>query len=334
MKLWTEKHSWHKKDAHLKAGNLDRNKIKKIAVIRHAAFGDMLLTRPMLITLKEAFPNAELTLSIASNYKGGIPNDLIDKVHVMKGNEKKYGLRESIVSAKELGYQDILFNVTSSSRSYWVTKMNPAALKIGYMQRGIHRLLYDIAIPRANYRFESEALLEQVNILGVKNDWPLRFDYPELERTYAKPYIIYFATASEPSKCWPFEKMAKLIKHACQQFPDRDHILLAGLADWEKETAQTISKDVGSHDNFKYINAGKDDFSLVAHADALVVNDTGLRNLGIACYTPTVCFFPVAHNAFRYQPHFGNHQTVMSDDSGPASVEKAQNALHAILNNK
>ena len=128
MKLWTEKHSWHKKDAHTKAENLDRSKVKKIAVIRHAALGDMLLIRPMLVTLKEAFPNAELTFSVVSNYMTGIPNDLIDHVHVMKGNEKKYGLKESIASAKELGYQDIIFNVTSTSRSFWVTKLNPAAL--------------------------------------------------------------------------------------------------------------------------------------------------------------------------------------------------------------
>ena len=331
MKLWTEKHSWHNKNARIKANNLERNKIKKIAVIRHAALGDMLLTRPMLITLKEAFPNAKLTLSVVSNYMSGIPNDIIDNVHIMKGNEKKYRLKEILASAKDLGYQDIIFNITSTTRSHWLTKLNPAALKIGYMQRGIHRFLYDIAIPRANYRFESEALLEQVNILGIKNDWPLKFNYPQLERTYAKPYILYFATASDQARCWPGKNMAQFIKYACLEYPDRDHILLAGLADWEKETANTISQGVGSHDNFKYIDAGKNDFSLVANADVLVINDTGLRNLGITCYTPTICFFPVAHNAFRYQPYFGNHHVVMADDSGPASVEKAKHALHAIL---
>jgi len=253
MKLWTEKHSWHKKDAHKKAENIDRSKIKKIAVIRHAALGDMLLTRPMLIAIKEAFPNAELTLSVVSNYMSGIPNDIIDNVHVMKGNEKKYGLKESIASAKELGYQDIIFNVTSTSRSYWVTKLNPAALKIGYMQNGINRFLYDIAIPRANYRFESEALLEQVNILGIKNDWPLKFNYPMPEKPDRKPYVIYFATASAPDRCWPFDSMTKFIINSCKMFPDKEHILLSGIADWEKEIANDISNQVGTHSKFNYL---------------------------------------------------------------------------------
>lgn len=332
MKLWTEKHAWHSRNARLKAEKLNKGEIKNIAVIRHAAFGDMLLTRPMLITLKEAFPDARLTLSIASNYKGGIPHDLIDNLHITKGNEKKYGLMETIKSARELGYQDIIFNVTSSSRAYWVTKLNSAGLKIGYMQRNIHRYLYDIAIPRANYRFEAEALLEQVNILGIKNDWPLKFNYPALEQTYSKPYILYFATASEPGKCWPFDNMAQLIKSACEKFPNHDHVLLSGLADWEKEIANTIKKDIGQIQNFVNVDAGKDDFSLVSHAKALIVNDTGLRNLGIALYTPTICFFPIAHNAFRYQPHFGEHHIMMADENGPAPVEKAEQALRLILN--
>ena len=125
--------------------------------------------------------------------------------------------------------------------------------------------------------------------------------------------------------------MAKLIISSCIKFPEKEHILISGIADWEKEISDDISKQVGSHPNFSYLESSKSDFALVCHADALVVNDTGLRNLAIAAYTPTVCFFPVAHNAFRYQPHFGNHEIVMDDDNGYASVEKAEQALHTVL---
>ena len=62
----------------------------------------MLLIRPMLVTLKEAFPNAKLTLSVVSNYMSGIPNDLIDHVHVMKGNEKKMDSRSQLPVQKNL----------------------------------------------------------------------------------------------------------------------------------------------------------------------------------------------------------------------------------------
>ncbi|MBD3797958.1 MAG: lipopolysaccharide heptosyltransferase family protein, partial [Campylobacterales bacterium] len=38
--------------------------VKNIAVIRHAAIGDFVVTRPFLIELRKFFPNAKITLSV------------------------------------------------------------------------------------------------------------------------------------------------------------------------------------------------------------------------------------------------------------------------------
>jgi len=332
MKIWAAPQSWVSKHARDKADKLDKNRVKKIAVIKHAALGDMLQVRPMLITLKEAFPNAQLTLSVVTNYMKGIPEDLIDHLHIAKGNDKKYGFTETLHSFKELGYQDILFDISETSRSFWITKLNPAGLKIGYMHKSLHRFLYDIAIPRAHYRFEGETFLEQVNTIGIQYDWPLRYDYPIPERVYKKPYIVYFPTASTPDRCWPAEYMAELVAKMCNKYPDIDHLLLAGLAEWEWATAHAIADKVGAHSNFKILKAGPDDFSLVCHAEAIVINDTGLRHLAIVADTPTVCLFPVSPNVFGYSPLFGNHKAVVADEFGPAPVSKVANAIDEIIN--
>ena len=331
MKIWAAPQSWVSKNAREKVENLDKDKITHIAVIKHAALGDMLQVRPMLITLREAFPNAQLTLSVVSNYMKGIPEDLIDNLHVANGNEKKYSIKESIKKAKELGYQDIIFDISSTSRSFWVTKLNPAALKIGYMHKGLHRFLYDIAIPRAHYRFEGETFLEQVNTIGIQYEWPLRYDFSVPKRVYDKPYIVYFPTASAIDRCWPAEYMADLIKKMCEEYPSIDHLLLSGLADWEKKVAASISIEIGKHDNFKSLNAGTDDFSLVCHAETIVINDTGLRHLAIVAGTPTVCIFPISPNVFGYSPLFGNHQSVVATESGPAPVSKVVQAIEKII---
>ncbi len=332
MKIWAAKQSWVSKKAIKKAEALDKNKITRIAVIKHAALGDMLQVRPMLITLKEAFPNAQITLSVITNYMKGIPEDLIDHLHVAKGNDKKYGFTETLHSFKELGYQDLLFDISATSRSRWITKLNPAGLKIGYMDTGLHRLLYDIAIPRAHYRFEGETFLEQVNTIGIHYEWPLRYNYSLPDRVYKNPYIVYFPTASTPDRCWPSEYMAELITDMCKKYPDIDHLLLSGLAEWESVTAQSIADKIGTHINFKILNAGPDDFSLVCHANAIVINDTGLRHLAIAAGTPTVCMFPVSANVFGYSPLFGNHKSVAADESGPAPVSKVAQAIDEIIN--
>ena len=333
MNIWAAKQSWVSKDANKKAKRLDKNKITKIAIIKHAALGDLIQVRPMLITLKEAFPNAKITLSVVTNYMKGIPEDLIDHLHIAKGNDKKYSVNEILKSFKELGYQDIIFDISATSRSFWITKLNPAGLKIGYTHKNLHRLLYDIAIPRAHYRFEGETFLEQVHTIGLQFDWPLRYDYPIPERIYDNPYIVYFPTASALDKCWPAEYMEKLISEMIEKYPQIDHLLLSGLADWEKEIAESIANTVGKHSNFKTLLAGPNDISLICHAKTIVINDTGLRHLAIAAGTPTVCIFPMTPNVFSYSPLFGNHQAVVADEAGPVSMVKVIDALDEILKN-
>ena len=332
MHIWAAKQSWVSKHARKKAELLDKNKITKIAIIKHAALGDLLQVRPMIITLKEAFPNAKITLSVVTNYMKGIPEDLIDHLHVAKGNEKKYPFKEAFKSFKDLGYQDILFDISATTRSFWITKLNPAGLKIGYIHKNLHRLLYDVAIPRAHYRFEGETFLEQVHTIGLQFDWPLRYDYPIPERIYDNPYIVYFPTASVLDRCWPAGYMEKLITEMTNKYPNIDHLLLSGLADWEKEVAESIAKTVGTHNNFKILSAGPNDISLICHAKAIVINDTGLRHLAIAAGTPTICIFPMSPNAFSYSPLFGNHKAVVADESGPATVSKVAHAINEIIN--
>ena len=70
--------------------------IKNIAVIRHAAIGDFMNIRPFLIGMREFFPNAKITLSVNSSAVYGLPQDLVDEIHVMdkvcpKDKSKKNG---------------------------------------------------------------------------------------------------------------------------------------------------------------------------------------------------------------------------------------------------
>ena len=333
MLLWTAKQTWVSRNASNKAALLERKKVKNIAVIKHAALGDMLLVRPMLITLRETFPNATLTLSVVTNYRNGTPEDLVDRIHVAKGNERRYSSLEAYKSYKKLGAQDLLFDISATNRSFWLTKLTPATLKIGFIHRGLHKLLYDIAIPRAHYRFEAESFMEQMHVIGVDFEWPLRFDLAKPESIRDKPNILYFATASVASKCWPAENFSKLINNMCQKLPDHEHLLLSGLAEWEQSVATNIASEV-KHSNFSLIPGGPDTFTLVANAYILVANDTGIRNMAIAYYTPTVGIFPPSFTAFGYRPLFGPHDSVTATELGPAPVELVEDAilkLHAKL---
>ena len=64
MKLWKEANTWQSKKAVDKLARIEPTDIHSIVVIKHAAFGDMLLLRPFLIELRKAFPGASITLSV------------------------------------------------------------------------------------------------------------------------------------------------------------------------------------------------------------------------------------------------------------------------------
>lgn len=155
MKLWGSKGIWKCKNLENKLSQLNFSDIKKIAILRHAALGDMVLTRSFIIEARKAFPNAIITLSIVSNYTRGTPEDLVDRVHIVYGSDNRnISIRERYKRIKELGDQDIIFDLASSSRSTMTCLLNRATLKIGFPYRKLQaRLLFDIATPQKRPEF-------------------------------------------------------------------------------------------------------------------------------------------------------------------------------------
>jgi len=322
MELWFKGGGWANKKAAGIARQMSPDKIRRVAVIRHAAVGDMVLTRPFLIELRRFFPNAEITLSLVSNYTRGAPLDLVDHVHVVYGNDRRdVALKEQIARAKELGEQDLLFDLAATSRSFWLCKLSKAKLKLGFPYHAIQRpLFYDITIPRSDLRFEAENMLELLNVLGHAHEYPPRFDMPVTPAQRGKPYVIYFPSASTTEKCWPHDCFAGLVSRMAEQYPEHEHVVLQGIAEWEK------IDDIMAAQQGKANVTGLelDDFdatvALIKGASLLVGNCTGIRNIAIACETPTVGIFFVTP-VFRYWPRYGGHEAAFKPDASVPDVE-------------
>lgn len=323
MKLWFKSGGWASKKGRQVAEALAPEDVKTVAVIRHAAVGDMVLTRPFLIELRRFFPNAKITLSLCSNYMRGAPTDLVDRVHVIYGSDQRERtLKEQIACAKELGPHDLLFDLAATTRGFWLCLLTPAKLKIGFPYHMLQRnIYYDIAISRSDMRFEAENMLEMLNILGHATHYPPVFDMRVQATPRSRPYIVYFPSASMPLKCWPHAHFAGLVKQMAAHYPSHDHIVLEGIAEWE--SIDEIMAAQGGCDNV--IGMRLDDFdatvSLVKGAALLVGNDTGIRNIAIACETPTVGIF-FATDPFRYWPRYHHHEAAFTPDGKLPGVEQ------------
>jgi len=297
--------------------------IKYITVIRHAAIGDFMNIRPFLIELRKFFPNAKITLSVIKHYMYGIPEELIDEIHVMsryKENGSKTGLLSRIVEANRLPSQDIIFDLTDSTVSLLLVALSKAKLKIGYPYRAIRRTFFDIAVYRSDFVVEAQSVLHMLNILGAKTRTPLAYGY---EKKYPKDdvkQIVYFAGASVETKCWERDRFRALIERMSSSYPSYNHIILQGIG--ENEEFLDIYAPLKERTNVLLQEKMplEDAMQFIAKSRCLISNDTGVRNMGIALETPTVgIFFHIP--PYRYWPREEIHDCVFNVEYTMPNVE-------------
>lgn len=329
MKLWYEKGAWASPKAKQTATSMSPESVRSIAVIRHAAIGDMMVLRPFLVQAREFFPNAKITLSIVNNYAYGAPEDLVDRVHVVhkKKDGKKTSYRERLEDVKALGEHDIIFDMADTSLSGIICLMSKARLKIGFPYRTIkNSLFYDIGILRSDLVPEVETLLHMLYILGAPKKQVLDYGYPSYEADRERPYIVYFTTASLGWKCWPQERFAELIVRSIATYPDFEHIILEGIRDYEK--VDVLMEGLHGYPNVRKIDPMPLDelMPFLGKARIVVSGDTGIRNMAIAAGTPTVgiFFFTVP---YRYLPIDERHRAVFNAEGHEPNTDEVMRCI-------
>jgi ADP-heptose:LPS heptosyltransferase len=249
---------------------------------------------------------------------------------VVQSSKEKKGFLFTYKTYKELGAQDLLFDLTASTRSFILSLVTNAKFKIGFQHHGLHKFIYDFAIPRSTYRFEAGTFLEQLCPLGIDYQWPPRFAMQVSEIIRDKPYIVYFTTASSVKKSWPAKNFTDLIRNMATELPEYEHVILSGISEWEKEVASDIMSGLANMANVIQMNAGPEDEALIKGTTLLVSNDTGIRHLGIALDTTTVCIFFLIP-PYRYWPRYGRHQVVYNLDGSLPRWEDVASAMRKAL---
>lgn len=324
---------WTRKNVNKKIENLSYSDVKAIAILRHAALGDMVLTRCFIIEARKLFPNAKITLSVISNYTRGIPEDLVDRIHIIHGTDQRGApLGERIKKIRELGHQDLIFDLAAGNRSFITCFFSSAKLTIGFPYRKIRAwIFYDITTCRNDLNFEVSDMLNMLHLFGAKTEYPHVYNMPGKAVKRDRPFIAYFIGASCREKCWPHENFSELIMQMATVYPERDHLVLGGLKDWER--ADTVLNSIGEFKNIAAVDSDtiEKTVSLMKGADLLVSSDTGIRHVAITCNTPTIGIF--SGLPYRYWPRYDIHEVVFPKvNYDVVSVEETHNACIELLN--
>jgi ADP-heptose:LPS heptosyltransferase len=314
MDAWVEKGARLHKNARAYTAQLSPENVHNILVIRHAALGDMLQTRPFLIELKKLFPKALITLNLISHYQYSAPLDLVDNVHITTGNDQKHLSKTTQWKSLFIpGCFDILFDLACTSRSYITSIFTKATLKMSYPYRSFN-FPFHVCIHRSDFRFEAENLLEFLTYFGHIHTRPLNYGLDFLPLKKRNKNVLCFFGSSDPSRCYPLSSWEKLLPLLATEFPEHKFIVVDGVQAQEKYGDFVLSlakKNILSQKNGTLKELEQE----LSQSFALLSNDTGVRHLALATHTPTVGFFSKTCPG-RNMPSYESHHLALLANNG------------------
>lgn len=287
---------------------------RTIAVLRTDRLGDMVLTLPMFPALRSRFPDARLIL-IASRYVEPLVRsvNVIDEVVYLDSPDQPIGpiLRDHSV--------DTLFAPRPRLSEAWQALRSGVKRRIGsgfrwysplYNVR-IHEHRSDAAYHEAEYnvRMIMHAFGGNMPIVKLVSPRPTAKEL----LTRARPRIIVHPGSGGSAKDWPAERFG-MAARALRDELDAE-IIITGIASEHPlcDEVATLCPDATNLCGTMDLAAMID---LIADADLLMANSTGVLHVAAAASTSVIGFFPStpSMSARRWGPYT---QRAVVLESGP-----------------
>jgi len=201
--------------------------IQRILVTRIDRIGDVVLSTPVFTALKKRFPNARvyaLVSPLTAEILEGHP--AIDAIIVYDKKKKHKSLWHTLAFAHALRREriDVVVNLHPSNRVHIISFASGIPLRIGYQKKMSFLLTH--TIPEFKWqglRHESEYNFDLLHFLDVKMPVTMDLVFPISEKEYQaldallirhelekKSFVVFFPSASCPSRIWPLENVARL----------------------------------------------------------------------------------------------------------------------------
>ncbi len=281
------------------------NNIKKIAIVKLSAMGDIIHTMIALQYIKKSYPNIQIDWFVESSFAQVLENNPnineIIKLNLksIKKNKKqifsqikllqKYsknsydlvidaqGLFKSAIVANFLGKNKIGFD-KDSIRERLASLFYTKKVKIAYNKNVIER---NIKILSSALEFEitKEEILKKQPFLFYCNEDSVIYDYLDNK----KKNILFIIGASWSSKMYSKEKFAKIINTL------NENCLIAWGTETEKNNALFI-KNISTANVLPKLDLNSLK-ALISKVDLVIGNDTGPTHMAWALNIPSITLF-------------------------------------------
>ncbi|MFP1750052.1 putative lipopolysaccharide heptosyltransferase III [Lonsdalea quercina] len=209
--------------------------VRHILLIKFRHHGDMLLTTPVINTLSQTYPDAEIDVLLYLETQDMlVANPRIHRIFAIDRQWKKQGLRTQLSKEWQLIGQlrhqryDLVINLADQWRSALIAKLTGAPVRLGFdfekrqhpLWRYCHSDLVSTEQHGQQHTVEQNlSILSQLGIPSVSTQVTMGYtaeDWAQCQKKLRQqqvdgPYIVVQPTSRWLFKCWSEEKMAAAI---------------------------------------------------------------------------------------------------------------------------
>ncbi|EFB70708.1 MULTISPECIES: lipopolysaccharide core heptosyltransferase RfaQ [Providencia] len=294
-----------------------KKQFKKILVIKMRFHGDMLLTTPVISSLKQNYPDAQIDVLL---YQDTIPilseNTDIHALYGMKG-KKSGGLSKacnflSLLFKLRSNKYDLVVNLADQWMVSLLVRAIPAEMKISHQfehrdsqywrnsfthltpPQGEHVVLNNLSVLKP---LELKELNTDLTMSYAEQDWK-NIDQKLLDLGVHSSYVVIQPTARQIFKCWDDEKFSAVID--ALQSRGYQVVLTSGPSKDDLDCVNHIADGCKTRPITEL--AGKTSFpelgALIAHAALFIGVDSAPMHIAAAVKTPIVCLFGATNHIF------------------------------------
>ena len=286
----------------------------KILLLQLKRIGDLILTTPAIASLRERFPEAEMTIVVSSECADLLPAiSWVDRILMARRNLRDLAALLAVGGKKF----DYCIDFTRNDRSAFLAFLSGARKRIvSYRVRDQSKSRARLYTDFVNVRMRdlhtidyNLSLLKPLGIGDVSSSLHLQLPQSALEKADAlrrnwnvtKPYIVLHPGSAREEKLWEAVRWAQVIERFSRD-SDFDLVLTSGASNHEKAHIAAIKKETQQ----QIIDlSGKTDLltlaALIGEARLLATVDSAPMHLAAATRTPQVILFGPT-NPFHWRP--------------------------------
>jgi len=313
------------------------NHPEKILIMRFSSLGDIVLTTPVIKSLKQKFPQSKIFFLTRSQYQDVLKNDpnvfsliKFDPVEKHKGIS---GFLKLIRELKTFNFV-IMVDLHANLRSFFIRHLLKTKIKIKYDKRWLTRfLLVHFKFFKVKPRHTVDSYLKALKKINVNSSEKVpKIFLDQKSENFSKDFFIekkiekddivvgIHPGARWETKRWTEEKFTKV----CQILSQKAGLKIILFGDQkDQEVIERISSHTEDQKLFKAVNLPLNKFmSLIKRCDGFVTNDSGPMHIASALGVPVVAIFGPTHPQLGFSP-MGSENMVLT-----ANVKCSPCSLH------